>query len=252
MPDWKYDNSILHYEVIGEGYPIVFLHGWGHSGNTFMEIASNLKNKFKCYLIDLPGFGLSDIQDLTWGSKHYANEIKNFINKLNFEEVILVGHSFGGKIATLTANMIVEKVKKLILIDTAGIKAPMTFSKFIKIYLFKFGKTIKNSGILFGLGDIIFKKIERFSGSSDYLNAGKIRNVFKTIVREDISVDFKQIKCPTLILWGEKDTATPLRDAYKIKELIAESRLIVFPDLGHQLPIESPHQIAHHIKEFVE
>ncbi|MBU1628292.1 alpha/beta hydrolase, partial [bacterium] len=149
MPIWEYEKSKLHYEVCGEGKSILFLHGWGHSNTAFREVVDNLKGKCKCYIVDLPGFGLSDIPDLSWDSIDFANVIKNFIEGLDLKDTIIVGHSFGGKIAVLTANRTHGNVKKLVLIDSAGIKAPMTVAKFIRIYLFKIGRIIKNSGILF-------------------------------------------------------------------------------------------------------
>jgi len=251
MAEWKFDNSILNYEVIGKGTPIIFLHGWGHSGGVFNPIADNLKNRFCSYLIDLPGFGSSTLTPAHWNSNDFGMLIKRFIEALDLKEVVIIGHSFGGKIGALAANMIKDRVKKLVLIDSAGIRQTITFEKFLKIYMFKTTRMIKNSGILFKFGDKIYDKIERFSGSTDYLNAGKMKNILKTVVREDITSELSKVRCPTLILWGEKDIATPVKDAYKMNKLIKGSKLIIYPNAGHHLPIESPHQVAHHIKEFL-
>jgi pimeloyl-ACP methyl ester carboxylesterase len=251
MAIWKYDDSTLYYVVLGEGKPLIFLHGWGHMGGAFNVIADSLKNKFRCYLLDLPGFGNSSIPSKTWDSYEFADAIKRFIEDMNLDDVVIIGHSFGGKIGVLTTTMIKNRIKKLILIDSTGIRPPMTCKKFFKIYFFKSARFVNNSGILFGLGDRIYDKIERFSGSADYLNAGQMRDILKKIVQEDISSDLLKIECPTLILWGEKDTATPIKDAHKMNKLIKDSKLIIYPNVGHHLPIDVPHQVAHHIKEFV-
>ena len=251
MPIFNYNDSILNYEVIGKGEPVVFLHGWGHDLGAFRRVVEALKRVYCCYLIDLPGFGSSTKPPPSWDSKDYAELIRDFVTEIKSDGISLVGHSFGGKIAALTASVFPEKINRVILIDSSGIRAPVTFSKLFRIYLFKFSKFIKNSGIFFKLGDWFYDRIERFSGSADYLNAGEMREILKNIVRENIIIELGNLSCPTLILWGEKDTATPLKDAYKMRELIPDSKLITFPDRGHHLPLESPQQVAHHIKEFI-
>jgi len=251
MPVWKHDDLALNYEVIGEGTPLLFLHGWGHSLNTFKLVADNMKKRFRCYLVDLPGFGGSSIPPLSWDSRNYADFMRDFIEDLNLNELSIVGHSFGGKVAVLVSSLLGDRVRKLVLINSAGIKPPVRISKLFKIYLFKFARTIKNSRILLKIGDIIYERVERYSGSADYLSAGQMREILKRVVREDISPELSELRCPVLLLWGEKDDSTPMRDAYRMRELILDSKLIVYPDMGHYLPHESPHQIAHHIKSFI-
>jgi pimeloyl-ACP methyl ester carboxylesterase len=251
MPTWNYKEITIYYKVIGSGEPVLFIHGWGHTHATFMGIADILKNKIKSYVLDLPGFGASTRPKDVWGSHDYAEAVLSLCKAIIPGKFSIVGHSFGGKISIITANIAKKSVKKLVLIDSSGIRPPMTLSKFVKIYLFKSAKIIHNSKLLPGIGDKIYNKIMKFSGSTDYLNAGEMREILKKIVREDVTDKMKTIQCPTLLLWGEDDTATPIENAHKIKSLIPNSELITFPHIGHLLPLESPHQVAHQIGEFL-
>ena len=241
----------MNYEITGDGDTAIFLHGWGHSLNSFKIIADSLKRKLKSYLIDLPGFGFSSLPPQNWGSPEYSEFITGFIREMNLNDIVLTGHSFGGKVSIQVVNKIPEKIKKLILMSSPGLKSNMTYDKFIKIYLFKTAKFIKNKNLLLKAGQKLYDKIERFSGSDDYLNAGDMKEILKNVVRENITEEIEKVKCPTLIMWGESDEFTPVKNAYIFNELIQNSKLITLPNLTHNLHLEAPHQIAHHIKEFL-
>ncbi|NLZ45085.1 MAG: alpha/beta hydrolase, partial [Clostridiales bacterium] len=114
------DGLNINYIDEGDGKIVLLLHGWGASIQTMMPIFNILKDRFRVIIVDLPGFGESDTPLEPWNSYDYAKCINNFLEKLNINELILFGHSHGGRISIIISSNY-NFVKKLILIDSAGI-----------------------------------------------------------------------------------------------------------------------------------
>jgi pimeloyl-ACP methyl ester carboxylesterase len=224
---YNYQNLNIHYETLGNGQDIIFLHGWGSNSEIFKPIIKDIKNKYKITLIDLPGFGKSTINHSIKSIIDVSNLIIDFINKNKIINPILIGHSYGGRIASYIATKI--KVNKLILIDSAGIKQK-SILKTIKIYIYKLRKKIYK----------ITKQVMKYnnlinnSGSKDYKAASSLHKaMLKEAVNTDLRPIFKQIECETLIIWGINDQTTKLKDARIIQKLIRNSALIIIPSAGH-------------------
>lgn len=206
-----------------ENKQIIFLHGWGLDKNSFNNLAEQLPNYNKI-LIDLPGFGKTELPKRPWGTLDYADYIKN-----NFltQKSILLGYSFGGRIIIKLAANYPELVDKIVLISSAGLRKKFSFKRFLRRLLKK--------------------------PSADYKNAGALKPILSKIVREDLSQDLKKIKCETLILAAENDTETPLWTAKKMHKLIKNNKLIILPGIGHyDILTLGSHQITHQIKNFLK
>lgn len=223
------DNLKVYYEIKGKGEPIFLLHGWAGRIESFKPVFEILSSKFKIYAFDLPGFGRSNLPSYTWGTSDYASFIIKFLEKEKLQKIHLIGHSFGGRIAITLAANFPEKIKKLILVDSAGIKPKKSLLYYLKIGIFKawkklcfgkFGKKMKN--ILYHL-----------LGSNDYKEAGQMRNILVKIVNEDLKYLLPQIKTPTLLIWGEQDKAVPIKYAKIMEKEIKNSQLIIFKNAGH-------------------
>ena len=91
------DGKKIHYEIEGSGYPVILLHGWLANLKTMQPIADVLKNKFKVYNVDVIGFGESDLPDNPMTTDDFGNFLKKFIDKIEEKNVILIGHSNGGR-----------------------------------------------------------------------------------------------------------------------------------------------------------
>ena len=124
------DGLNINYTDEGNGKSVLLLHGWGGSIQTMMAIGNILKDKFRVISVDLPGFGKSGIPEVPWDSYDYAECIYKFIQKLNLSGLIVFGHSHGGRISIILASKY-EVVRKLILIDSAGI-IPKRKAKYYK------------------------------------------------------------------------------------------------------------------------
>ena len=106
-------NINVNYELYGEGNDtIVLLHGWGQNIEMMKPIGDNLRREHQILIIDLPGFGLSDEPDFPWTLYDYVEMLKEMIESLKLKNIILMGHSFGGKISLLYASM--YPVKKIV------------------------------------------------------------------------------------------------------------------------------------------
>lgn len=223
----------IHYRVAGQGQTIILLHGWGAQLQSFQPVYDYLIPYFRVYAIDLPGFGQSEPPHTIWDTQAYTICIQQFIQQLAIDNPIIIGHSFGGRIAIRLATTTL-KIPKLILVDSAGIKPKRTIGYYIKIYLFKL---IKKVLTLPGLNTIFHSWIERAKrklGSTDYQNAqGIMRDILISVVNEDLTPLLAKITAPTLLIWGEQDKATPVSDGERMAQLIPNAGLVILKNAGH-------------------
>lgn len=242
-------NIEINYKIIdnNSNNNIVFLHGWGGNSNSFLPVARQL-DKYNSYLIDLPGFGESSLPNTVFSSYDYAKIIKNFISNLKINNITLVGHSFGGKIASIIASENPSWLSSLVIISAPGIKYQKPLSIRWKIFLYK---SLSRFFKILGLKNIINSLSKKF-GSDDYRNShGIMREILKNIVNEDISNDIKNISKKTLIIWGENDDSVPLIVGKKYNEFIKNSELIVYPNARHFPFLESFDKFLNDLKKFL-
>ncbi len=215
-----------------EGKDIILLHGWGSNLNLFRALAKELESNFNVYNLDFPGFGESDAPESVWGVEDYTTFIESFVAQNNISNPIIIGHSFGGRVALVYASR--NPTNKLILIDAAGVKPKRPLKYYLKVYSFKLYKKILPC--LLGSKEAT-KRIEQYrakAGSSDYSSAqGIMRSILVKVVNEDLKYLMPKIESPTLLIWGENDTATPVRDAKIMEKLIKNSGLVVLKNAGH-------------------
>lgn len=229
IKDWK-----INYEVLGEGNPVILLHGWLVTLETMRPIANNLSRNFKVYLVDVVGFGKSDVPEHPLNSDDFGNFLEEFVKKLKIKNPILIGHSNGGRIIINAVGRGLVSAKKIVLIDSAGIKPKRSMKYYFKIAFFKTGKFILNL-----LPNT--KKIKSFKeklrdkvGSSDYKASQPVlKETMKKILNEDVSKLLPKISCPTLLIWGTADTATPISDAKKMEKLIPDCGLVEYVGSSH-------------------
>ena len=241
----------FHYTVAGEGYPIVLMHGWGCSHSTLASVEAALLPDMKVYNVDFPGFGASSEPESVWGVEEYTRLIEKFIEIEGLESPILLGHSFGGRVGILYSSR--NKVRKLILVDAAGVKPARSLKYYVKVYSYKTMKHLLP--LLFGKtkGQALLDKYRGKSGSSDYNNSTpKMRAILSRVVNEDLKHVMPEIKCPTLLIWGKNDTATPLKDAQIMEKLIPDAGLVAFDGVGHYSFLENPYQFAAVLKSVLK
>ncbi len=221
IKDWN-----INYEVEGDGEPIIFLHGWLTDLESMRPLTINLVKKFKVYLVDVVGFGKSDLPEEPLNSQDFAEFLKEFMEKLKIENPVLIGHSNGGRIIINAVGKKLVKAKKIVLIDSAGIKPHHTTSYYIKVGVYKIGKLFLNL-LPNTKGVKEFKeRLRNNVGSSDYKASPTVlKETMKIILREDVKDILPNINVPTLLIWGSLDTATPISDAKTMEKLIPNCRI---------------------------
>lgn len=202
----------ISYEILNPDAKVdmIVLHGWGSNKGLMKKSFAPYMDTFRHIYIDLPGFGGSTC-NLTLQTKDYARIIELLMIHLNVQKDIIVGHSFGGKIATLLNPSV------LILLSSAGIYWPKSLKVKSKIALFK---TMK----FFGLASL-----KKYFVAEDAKSLSEpMYETFKNVVNEDFSDEFESYDGKALLCWGNADSATPLKSAHKIDSLIKDSTLEVY------------------------
>ena len=226
---------------------LVFLHGWGASWESWSPILEKLKEDFDLFAFDLPGFDNQKIEK-EMNLNDYINFVKKTLKKRKIKNPILIGHSFGGAIASKIVAENLYSIKKLILVDAAAIRHPYTKSQKIKFKILGIFKKI------FPFAKNFYYKINKLQ-NSDYASLANnpvMQKTFQNIIKEDLSQIISKIKTPTLIIWGENDTYTPLIDGQKINSLIPNSKMIIYPNSSHFSYLENQDIFIKDIKKFVQ
>lgn len=228
------DGIKINYIRTGSGDPVLVLHGWGASIETVMPIVNTLKQNHTVYAMDLPGFGKSQKPKEVFGSFCYSDIVKEFIDRLIPGKLSLVGHSFGGKLSIIISSKYPEIINKVVLIDSAGIMPKRTLKYHIRVKSFKLLKKLYNALVFWEDKEKRMEKLYKRFGSDDYQNSsGVMRKILVRVVNENLKPILRDIKAPTLLIWGDQDEDTPLYMAEIMEKEIKDSGLVVFEGAGH-------------------
>lgn len=207
-------------------YNLIFLHGWRSKALVWNKIIEGLN--YSSFALDFPGFGESQHPITSFYLKDFADTLYEFIQKLDLKNVILIGHSNGGAISIKYISENRSPIEKLVLIDSSGIRKT-TSSKRAKNIIAKLVKPIFKIPILSPLRDKIYIAM----GSEDYTAEPKLKETFINIISEDLTNSLDKINIPTLLIWGDKDVSTPIKDAELMKSKIPNSELKVIAGADH-------------------
>ncbi|TSC94070.1 MAG: alpha/beta hydrolase fold protein [Parcubacteria group bacterium Licking1014_1] len=235
----------INYLVFGEGKPFLVLHGWGSNSDRWGPVAEQISQKrFKVIVPDLPGFGKSGVLQKPWNLNNYVNWAEQIIKEMNLGDFYLLGHSFGGALASKIAMKHNQEIKKLFLVSAACIRKKTAKKSF-------FAKISKIVAIFYFLPFYSFfrKAVYKFIvGKSDYLYVeGIMKETYLNVIAEDISFHLPFIKIPTVIIWGDKDEDTPLEEGHFISKQIKNSKFTVIPGAGHDLNRKQPEILSQKI-----
>ena len=218
------------YNVEGNGNDMVLLHGWGQNKEMMGQILEHFKDRFRVFALDFPGFGESDNPPEAWGVPDYEALLADFINENNIEKPILIGHSFGCRVAIRYAADHPDGVRKMCLTGAAGIRPKQSLKAKMRTRVYKAGKTfLKLTGQTKKL-----EELQKNSGSEDYRNAqGIMRPTFVKVVNDDVSPILKDVKCSVLLVWGDRDDAAPLWMGQQMEKEMPDAGLAIFEGDDH-------------------
>ncbi len=221
------DINYLDYGTNIEGV-IVLLHGWGQNVEMMDMLGRPFAGRFRIINIDLPGFGKTPEPPEPWTVEDYAKKVNDLLKSLNIKEPILIGHSFGGRIAICYAAK--YGASKVVLLSSPF--RPGKRKASIKVRIYKFIKKFK-----------LFRSFASYLrnkwGSSDYKNASEItRGTLVKVVNEDLSNYAKAITAPVLLIYGKEDKDVPIEEARCLENLIADCGLIEYENAHHYAYLE--------------
>ncbi|MXW62972.1 MAG: alpha/beta hydrolase [Acidimicrobiaceae bacterium] len=223
--------------------PIIYLHGWGRSRNDFAPVA----NQRPGMLLDLPGFGSSAQPPVAMGSAEYATAVLEAVTEwTDSETVLLVGHSFGGRIALQIAATAPQSVRGLII---AGTPLFRTGSPTRPPLAYRVARRLHKLGLA---SDARLESSRKKHGSADYLAAsGVMRETLIKVVNESYETELTQIRCPTAFVWGRADSAAPVEDARQAQQIV-EGSILVERDCGHDIHLQHPSLFVELIDRLVQ
>lgn len=229
----------INYIQYGSGEDIVLLHGWGQNIEMMKPLGDCFPNK-KITILDFPGFGDSSNLDHAYTIYDYVEILEEFLEKLNIKKPIIMGHSFGGRVAIIYASR--NDVEKLVLFGAPCIR---NYKKSKKEELLK--KIKKLPGM-----DKIGEYAKKYIGSTDYRNATPImRETLVNVVNEDLTEYAKKITCPTLLIWGTLDDQAPIEDAKELESLLKDGALITLEGYTHYAYLEALPQVNNILHNFI-
>ncbi len=242
----KIDDISVNYIDEGKGDAVLLLHGWGANITLFDGIVKTLVSGHRVIALDMPGFGKTPEPPVPWCVDDYVDFLIRFLDELQLTEFSVIVHSFGGRVLfKMNAREgLPYVIRKAVLIDSAGILPQKTWKQRCSLRIYKAARTVMSTKILHFLYPDAVEDMRRKRGSADYNNATPLmRATLVKVVNEDLEPLISKINCPTLLIWGDADTATPIADARRMEKLIKDAGLVVCEGAGHYSFLEQPAKV---------
>ena len=249
----KIDGISVNYIDEGEGETVLLLHGWGANITLYQSIVDTLKQGRRVLALDMPGFGKTPEPERPWCVDDYVDFVLKFILSFNLEKISVVVHSFGGRVffKMNAKENLPFTIERAVLIDSAGILPKKTVGQKVSLRCYKIGRAFMSTKVMHFLYPDAVEDMRRKRGSSDYNSATPLmRDTLVKVVNEDLEPLIHLVKCPTLLIWDDLDTATPIEDARRMEELIADAGLVVCEGAGHFSYAEQPVKANGALKAF--
>ncbi|MDO4549353.1 MAG: alpha/beta hydrolase, partial [Clostridia bacterium] len=229
----------VYCEVSGSGSAVLLLHGWGGKCESWAPVSRDLSKFHSVINLDFPGHGRSSDPPQPWSVSEYAHMVAGLLDSLGFDRADIIAHSFGGRVALCLGATRSEIVGKMILSGVPALKKPPSAKSRARAGLYRALKSVAASSPVRALmGDEnVEKMIDNLQcafGSEDYKALSPyMRKTFSRIIAQDLSEYIPKIASPTLLFWGEEDTAAPLWIAEEMKKIIPDAGLVAMPGAGH-------------------
>ena len=236
----KVKDLDVNYIQYGKGKDILLLHGWGQNIEMMKFLGDNFSDRFRITILDFPGFGESEEPHETWTIDKYSEMLEEFVKKVGIKKPIVMGHSFGGRVAIRYSAR--NAIEKLVLFGSPCIRIQENLSLKVKVL-----KGLKKLPGMNGIGEYM----KQFIGSRDYKAASPImRQTLVEVVNEDLSKYAREIEEPTLLIWGDHDDEAPVSDAKELEKIMIDAALIILPGT-HYAYIENLQQVVNILNSFI-
>lgn len=246
------DGLNIEYTEQGSGTPVLLLHGWASSFDVYKGIMNTLCNRCRVVAVNFPGCGNSQTMKNPWTLDDYCDFVLKFMKAVNLENPIMFGHSHGGRVILKMAASGLVQPPKIVLLDSAGLIPKKSLKQKWRAKSFKIIKGALTLPVIKNYSEGLLQKARNHYGSADYNAAPEVlRKTMVSLVNTDLRDIISNISCPTLLIWGENDTATPLSDAKIIESLIRDCGLCVIKGTGHYSFCEKPYEANAIINSFI-
>lgn len=243
----------IEYSDTGAGTPVLLLHGWGSSFDVYKGITAALCSRCRVVALNFPGCGNSETMKTPWTVDDYCNLVLEFMKQTKLENPIMIGHSHGGRVIIKMVGSGMVKPPKIVLLDSAGLIPKKSLKQKFRAKSFKAIKRVLTLPIIKEHSEGLLDRARRHYGSADYNAAPEVlRKTMVSLVNTDLYDILPNIKCPTLLIWGENDTATPLSDAKRIESAIPDAGLCVLKGTGHYSFCEKPYEAHAILNSFIK
>ena len=230
----------IHYIQYGTGKDILLLHGLGQNIEMMKPLGDQFQDRFRITILDFPGFGQSEEPKETWNIEKYAVLLEAFTKQLDIKKPIVMGHSFGGRVAIRYSAR--NPIEKLVLFGSPCIRIQEELPLSVKI--------LKGLKKLPGMNEI-GEYMKNYIGSRDYKAASPImRQTLVEVVNEDLSKYAREIEEPTLLIWGEQDDEAPVAEAKELEKIMMDAGLIILPGT-HYAYLENLGQVVAILNNFL-
>ncbi len=237
------DGGLVHYEALGRGRPLIFLHGWLGSWRYWMPTMDNLSDRFRTYAFDLWGFGDSDRNAQRYQVEGYVAQLDQFMEQLGIQQASLVGHSLGAAVAMLAAALWPERIERVM-----AVSPPLS------------GATL-NKRLTQPGGNSLFDRLLGRRSVGQYaevdLEAAKtdpaaVTNSARSLINIDLRQVFDQVTRPLLMVYGEKDQFVGPLQADDVSRFDAHIRPIGLADSGHFPMLDEASKFQRLLRDYLE
>lgn len=225
----------IRERVIGRGPPVLLIHGWGANLELLQPLALYLEQlDFQLFMLDLPGFGESAEPPVPFTIFDYAAFCVAYLDSHRLERIHYFGHSLGGRIGLILASEHSDRLMSMVLSNSAGIKEKQALSSQLRLRVYRSVRdSLKRIGAA-AIAEDLRQRYNRRYASPDYQAASPVmRKTLVNVVRQDLLPHASRVKAPTILIWGDADTETPLWMGKKLESSIPDAALIVHEGAGH-------------------
>ncbi len=252
------NKGILHYEVLGRGKPVIFLHGWLGSWGLWQSTMEMFSDTNRTYALDFWGFGESEDKLTTYNVNDFVNLVEQFMDQMGIQDAPLVGHSMGGTVSLMSALKFQHRISKVVVIGSpikgSSLSLPLKIAgnRFVAERLFQF----------FGLFRKTLKIVSpmicnhpRFPEIIDHdlskTNLESFLNSINSLKKIDLRDGLKNLSIPVLGLYGNRDNIVSPAQNKLLKQVIPHAEIEAFESSGHFIMLEEPELCVQRIKKFL-